>query len=204
VSGRGLPRISEVVAAGLALVILSPLLALIALAVALGSGLPILFRQERVGRGGVPFTLVKFRTMRNGPGGPGITAGDDRRITRVGRMLRRTKLDELPELWNVLRGDMSLVGPRPESPRYVSDEPRWDRVLSVRPGLTDPTTLSLLDEEALLASVAGDREEFYIEQLLPKKLDGYLDYLDRRTWRTDLQVIRETVSRLLGMKRHRS
>jgi len=158
-----------------------------------------------MGRSRVPFTLVKFRTMRNGPGGPGVTAGDDRRITSVGRVLRRTKLDELPELWNVLQGEMSLVGPRPESPRYiVAAEPRWNRVLSVRPGLTDPTTLTLLDEEALLAAVAGDREEFYVEELLPKKLDGYLDYLDRRTWRTDLRVIGQTLTNLAGVGRRRS
>lgn len=200
-SHRGLPRPVEAVIAGAGLVALSPVLAATAAAVFLASGAPVIFRQQRVGRHGVPFTLFKFRTMVNRPGGPAVTAGDDQRITRVGRILRRTKLDELPELWNVLRGDMSFVGPRPEALRYVlPEEKRWDRVLSVRPGLTDPTTLSLLDEESLLAAVEGDREEFYIRELLPAKLDGYIAYLDRRTWRSDLEVLWTTVASLLGRR----
>lgn len=201
---RGLPRPIEAVAAGASLIALSPLLAVTAAAVFVGSGAPVIFRQVRVGRGGAPFTLYKFRTMVNRPGGPAVTAGDDQRITRVGRLLRRTKLDELPELWNVLVGDMSFVGPRPEAPRYVSpEEQRWKRVLSVRPGLTDPTTLSLLDEESVLAAVTGDREEYYMRELLPTKLDGYIAYLDRRSWRTDLEVIWTTIASLLHRARRR-
>lgn len=194
----GIPRAIEAVVAAASLVVLSPVLGAIAVAVLLGSGVPVLFRQTRVGKNGAPFTLVKFRTMVSRPGGIGVTAGDDLRITPVGRLLRKTKLDELPELWNVLRGDMSFVGPRPEAPRYVSPmEKRWELVLSVRPGLTDPTTLSLLDEESLLASVQGDREEFYIRELLPRKLDGYIAYLEQRSWRGDLQVIWQTLRMLM-------
>lgn len=195
---RGLPRPIEAVLALAAMIALSPVLVVAAVLVLFGSGRPVIFRQTRVGRGGAPFTLYKFRTMRDDARGPSVTSGDDPRITRVGRLLRRTKLDELPELWNVVNGSMSLVGPRPEAPEYVREsEPRWKRVLEVRPGLTDPTTLSLLDEESLLAAVEGDHEQFYLDELLPKKLDGYIDYLDRRTWRTDLGVLAQTASTIM-------
>lgn len=193
----GIPRPVEAILAAGALIAVSPLLALAGAAVLVGSGRPVVFRQTRVGRGGVPFTMYKFRTMVDRPGGVAVTAGDDPRITRVGRLLRRTKLDELPELWNVVRGDMSFVGPRPEAPRYVrDDEPRWSAVLKARPGLTDPTTLSLIDEESLLARVTGDREEFYLRELLPAKLDGYIAYLEGRTWRSDLAVLWQTAASL--------
>lgn len=178
--------------------VLSPVLALSALCVAAGSGFPVLFRHTRVGRDGRLFVLYKFRTMKNGRGGPSVTAADDDRITRVGRFLRRTKLDELPELWNVFIGDMSFVGPRPEAPRYVTPSAEWKRVLSARPGLTDPTTLALIDEESLLAAVQGDREAYYTQELLPRKLAGYIEYLNRRTWLTDLRVIAQTAASLLG------
>lgn len=195
--GRGLPRAVEALIAAGALVALSPILGLIGAAVLLTMGRPVLFRHTRVGRFGRPFVLLKFRTMVNNASGPAVTAGDDPRITRVGRLLRRTKLDELPELWNVLTGDMSFVGPRPEAPKYVREsEPRWREVLQARPGLTDPTTLSLLDEETLLAGVEGDREAYYLDVLLPRKLDSYLEYLQRRTWRTDLDVIGRTARSL--------
>ena len=195
-SGIARPVEGAVALAGL--VAVSPLLVAAGACVLLGSGRPVLFRQTRIGKFGRPFTMYKFRTMRNDPSGPAVTAGDDPRITRVGALLRRTKLDELPELWNVVRGDMSLVGPRPEAPRYVDPaEPRWERVLAVRPGITDPTTLTLIDEESLLASVQGDREQYYREHLLPQKLEGYIAYLERRTWRSDLTVLLRTVRSLV-------
>ena len=131
----GLPRLVEAVVAGVALIVLSPLLAAVALAVTLGSRGGFLFRQVRVGRGGVPFTIFKVRTMRVEEEGPRVTAGGDPRVTPLGRWLRRTKLDELPELWNVMRGDMSFVGLRPEVPEYVDlGDPLWRRVLAQRPG----------------------------------------------------------------------
>src|SRR5262249_48435445 len=112
----------------------------------------------------------------------------------VGKILRKTKLDELPELWNVLRGDMSLIGPRPEVPRYVDlEDPVWRLVLEARPGITDPMTLRLRNEEALLVEVEGDHELFYLETLLPFKLDGYLNYLQARSWRSDLKVLWQTI-----------
>src|SRR5262249_51232581 len=156
----------------------SPILALAALGIAFTSRGGIIFRQSRVGRDGQNFLLYKFRTMRTGHSGLQVTAGDDSRITLWGKLLRKTKIDELPELWNVVKGDMSLVGPRPEVPRYVDlNNSKWRQVLKVRPGITDPLTLRLRNEEELMSKVEGDRERFYLEILQPFKLKGYLDYL---------------------------
>ncbi len=196
---RGLPRWVEVPLAAAGLMVVAPVLAIAGLLVKVTSPGPAIFRQQRVGVGGVPFALLKLRSMRSDPRGAAITAGDDARITPVGRFLRRAKLDELPALWNVLRGDMSFVGPRPEVPRYVDlDDPRWRAVLAARPGVTDPVTLRLRDEEALLASVEGDRDAYYRRYLVPFKLAGYQDYLDCRSAWTDLAVILRTV---LGVAR---
>jgi lipopolysaccharide/colanic/teichoic acid biosynthesis glycosyltransferase len=135
--------------------------------------------------------------MRHGATGLEISAADDVRITPVGRILRRIKLDELPQLWNVVRGDMSLVGPRPEVPRYVdANDPLWREVLSVRPGLTDPATLRYRHEERLLASVSGDRDRHYREVVLPAKLRESLGYLRRRSWRTDFYVLFGTLRKV--------
>lgn len=190
----GLPRWFEIAVALAGLALAAPFLLLAAAAIAAGSKGGVLWRQVRIGKGGVPFTLVKLRTMRPGGRGPAFTAGDDPRVTPVGRFLRRTKLDELPELWNVAKGDMSLVGPRPEVPEYVDEnDPRWRRVLSVRPGLTHPVTLRLANEEKLLAEVKDeDRERFYREVLVPYKLRGYLEYLDASTSWSDLAVAGRT------------
>ena len=198
---EGLPRAVDA-ATGLAALALSSLVLLAASAlVAATSPGPVLFRQTRVGLGGRPFTLLKLRTMRMAPEGSQLTASGDSRITPVGRWLRRFKLDELPQLWNVIRGDMSLVGPRPEVPRYVdASDPLWQSVLSARPGLTDPVTLRLRDEEAQLAGV-GDVESWYRERLLPWKLRGYRDYLARRSWTSDLAVLGATVLSVLRLRR---
>jgi len=132
--------------------------------------------------------------MRVANSGPLVTAGDDTRVTPIGKFLRKTKLDELPELWNILKGDMSLIGPRPEVPRYIDlEDPMWRLVLEARPGIADPMTLRLRNEEALLVEVEGDRERFYLETLLPFKLEGYLTYLQARSWRSDLKVLWQTV-----------
>ena len=192
-SRPGLPRPVEVALALAGLIAAAPWLAVSALAVALSSRGPVHFHHERVGRSGRRFRLLKFRTMRHGTTGLEISAADDVRITPVGRVLRRMKLDELPQLWNVVRGDMSLVGPRPEVPRYVdANDPLWAEVLDVRPGLTDPATLRYRHEERILASVTGDRDRHYRDVVLPAKLRESLAYLRRRSWRTDLSVLLAT------------
>jgi lipopolysaccharide/colanic/teichoic acid biosynthesis glycosyltransferase len=198
---EGLPRAVDAAIGLAALALSSPVLLAAAGLVAATSPGPVLFRQTRVGLGGRPFTLLKLRTMRVAPEGTQLTASGDSRITPVGRWLRRFKLDELPQLWNVVRGDMSLVGPRPEVPRYVdAADPLWQSVLSARPGLTDPVTLRLRDEEALLAGV-GDVESWYRERLLPWKLRGYRDYLARRSRTSDLVVLGATVLSVLRLRR---
>ncbi len=186
------------------LLILAPLMLVLAVAVKLDSPGPALFRQLRVGRHEAPFKLLKFRTMAHEPDAPGlrVTAAGDPRITRVGALLRRTKLDELPQLFNVLSGTMSLVGPRPEVAEYVAHYPREikARVLAVRPGLTDDAALGFLDEEALL-SRSADPERTYLEEILPAKLELYVRYIEGWSLQRDVQLILATVWRLFGGQR---
>jgi len=197
----GIPRGLEIAISVLGLTLSLPLLVLSSLAIAISSSGPVIFRQKRVGRYGQLFVLYKLRTMRPMHEGPEVTASGDERVTWVGRILRRTKVDELPELWNVVKGDMSLVGPRPEVPRYVDlEDERWGLVLNTRPGLTDPVTLILRNEEALLSEVKGNREYFYIETLQPFKLQGYIDYLHHRTFLTDIKVLSRTLLVIVGFK----
>jgi lipopolysaccharide/colanic/teichoic acid biosynthesis glycosyltransferase len=189
----GIPRPVEAILALVGLVGSAPLIAISAIAIKLSSPGAVFFRQIRAGRNGRSFVLVKLRTMRVCEEGPQVTTTVDSRVTFVGRFLRKTKIDELPELWNVLKGEMSLVGPRPEVPRYVDlEDPRWQVVLQVRPGLTDPVTLRLRNEEKLLAEVDGDVECFYLRTLQPVKLGGYLEYLGTRNWKKDVKVILRT------------
>jgi lipopolysaccharide/colanic/teichoic acid biosynthesis glycosyltransferase len=163
-------RAADALVAVIGGILISPVLATCALAVRLGDGPGILFRQVRIGRAGRPFTILKFRTMRTGTTGPLITASGDSRVTRVGHTLRRFKLDELPQLWNVVRGDMSLVGPRPELPVYVARQAEvFRRLGGMRPGITDWASLTFRDEEALMARHAA-QPEFYTTVLLPRKL----------------------------------
>ncbi|MDR7420623.1 MAG: sugar transferase [Armatimonadota bacterium] len=191
-------RLLDVVGSGVALLVLGPLLLAVAAAIRLTSGKPVFFVQERVGRGGVPFGLLKFRTMVVGAParGPAVTIGRDPRITRVGHVLRRWKLDELPQFWNVLRGDMSLVGPRPEVPRYVAGyTAEQRRVLEARPGITDPASLAYADEASVLATYP-DPERAYREIVLPDKLARSLAYLERRTVWSDLAIMWRTLRRI--------
>lgn len=188
-------RVFDFICAVIGLVILMPFFAVIALAIKLDSPGPVFFRGERVGLGGKPFRIFKFRTMIVDAvqEGPRITARDDTRITRVGRLLRKYKIDELPQLFNVLRGEMSLVGPRPEDPRYVAHYTvAQRRVLQVRPGITSPATLRYHHEERWLAG--KDVESVYVNELMPRKLAIELEYLDTRTWLTDLRIILQTLA----------
>jgi lipopolysaccharide/colanic/teichoic acid biosynthesis glycosyltransferase len=192
-------RLFDLLVAALALALLAPLLAGIALWIRIDSHGPVFFRQERVGRHGVPFRIHKFRTMRHDAGGLPLTVGADPRITRAGAWLRRTRLDELPQLIDVLQGTMSLVGPRPEVPRYVAHYPPGlrERALAVRPGITDPASLAFLDEAALLAA-ADDPEREYIERVLPRKLRCAADYAEHASLRTDIGVLWQTLRALVG------
>lgn len=197
ISHAGLPRAVEIGMSIFGLTVTAPFLAAAAVLIKLDSRGPILFRQKRVGRNGKPFTLLKLRTMRANMDGALVTISHDSRITRVGRLLRRTKIDELPELWNILRGEMCIVGPRPEVPELVdSNDPLWQEVLEVNPGLTDPVTLRLRNEEQLLAEADGE-EGFYENVLQPFKLRGYASFLRDRTWKTDVKIILGTLKAIL-------
>jgi lipopolysaccharide/colanic/teichoic acid biosynthesis glycosyltransferase len=190
-------RALDVSLASLALAALSPLMAVIAVAVKLDTPGPVLFRQQRVGVRGAPFTILKFRSMTSGASGPAVTTKRDARVTRVGRFIRRYKLDELPQLWNVLVGDMSLVGPRPEVERYVRLFPdAYARILKVRPGLTDFAALEYRDEEATL-SRWPDAEAAYTQLVLPAKIALYHRYLDEMSLRTDVALVLRTIAAVL-------
>jgi lipopolysaccharide/colanic/teichoic acid biosynthesis glycosyltransferase len=193
-------RLFDILFAATGLAVLSPLLVAIAAWIKLDSPGPALFRQERIGRFGVPFLIHKFRTMTHRAEGDGrqITVGADPRITRAGRWLRRTKLDELPQLFDVLRGRMSIVGPRPEVPRYVAHYPPAlrDKVLSVRPGVTDYASLYFRRESELL-SRATDPEREYLEVIMPEKLRWAARYVDEASLSTDLRLIARTLTALV-------
>ncbi|MDR2298054.1 MAG: sugar transferase [Comamonas sp.] len=195
-----LKRLFDLLASGLGLLLLAPLLLLIALAVKLDSPGPVFFRQERVGRYGRPFLIHKFRTMVSNAErqGPQITVGADARVTHVGEWLRRYKLDELAQLIDVFMGDMSLVGPRPEVPRYVAcypDDVR-DIVLSVKPGITDWASIEYKDENEILGN-ARDPQQAYVDEVLPVKLEYYVNYVRERSLWGDIVIIFATLRALI-------
>lgn len=195
-----LKRSIDLLGAGAGSLLLLPVMVTIAAVIRVRDGRPVLFRQERVGRNGTTFSILKFRTMRvSRPGDPEVTVAGDQRITEVGRVLRRTKLDELPQLLNVLKGDMSLVGPRPEVPAYVAEWPAEAKrlVLSVRPGITDPASLEHFDEEALLAAY-DDPLEAYRTIVTPRKIDMYQRYVQEQSLLGDLRILAATVRRALS------
>jgi lipopolysaccharide/colanic/teichoic acid biosynthesis glycosyltransferase len=194
---RRVKRIMDVALSLGALVVLSPALAVIGAAVKLGSPGPVLFWQERVGQRGRPFRIAKFRSMCLAAPGPAVTARADPRVTRLGRVLRRYKLDELPQLWNVLVGDMSLVGPRPEVARFVSVFPEaYARILTVRPGITDFAALEYRDEESVLGD-SPDPEATYVKEVLPKKIALYHRYLDEMSFGIDVALVLRTLAAVL-------
>jgi lipopolysaccharide/colanic/teichoic acid biosynthesis glycosyltransferase len=187
-------RLFDLVAASLGLLVLSPLFIVAAIAVALTSPGPVLHRARRAGWKGREFAMLKFRSMRSDASGPAITAKGDVRVTPVGRLLRRTKLDELPQLINVIRGEMALVGPRPEDPRYVAlYDAEQRRILDIRPGITSAASIAYRDEENLLS---GDEwERIYRERIMPEKLRLDLEYERSRTFGSDLGLIARTLLR---------
>ena len=193
-------RAFDVLMAGLGLVLLSPLLIFVALVVKLSSPGGVFFKQERVGKQFNTFLIYKFRSMvQDAPQrGGAITFGDDPRITRVGRVLRSTKIDELPQLINVLKGEMSLVGPRPEARRYVElFREDYEEILRVRPGITDLASITYRDEAAVLGQ-AEDPEEEYVGRVLPEKIRLAKEYLARSSFLFDLSLIMKTIFKLFG------
>jgi lipopolysaccharide/colanic/teichoic acid biosynthesis glycosyltransferase len=185
-------RALDAIASFLLILLGLPFCGVVALLIKLDSKGPVFFRQERMGRWGQPFLIHKFRTMvHNAPckGGP-ITVGDDPRITRVGRFLRKAKIDELPQLMNVLKGEMSLVGPRPEVRKYVELYRKdYMKILQVRPGITDL---------AALLGRSQDPEEEYITHILPEKVRLAREYLDRSSLAFDMSLLAKTLLRLVG------
>ena len=176
------------------LIFLSPLLIVLALSIKLSDGGPILYRARRVGLRGKVFFLYKFRTMVVDADrkGAAITGKDDSRVTPVGRFLRKTKLDELPQLFNVIRGQLSLVGPRPEDPRYTRlYDPEQRRILEIRTGITSPASLQFKDESSLLSG--PDWEETYVKKVLPRKIALDLEYFGSNTFWTDFLLILRTI-----------
>lgn len=191
-------RIIDIVAATVGLIVLSPALLLIALAVSIQDGGPVFYRAKRAGRNGSSFRLLKFRTMVPHADrlGGGITLSGDGRVTPVGGILRKFKLDELPQLWNVVKGEMSLVGPRPEDPRYVAlYQPAQRGILAYTPGITSPASLSYRNEQALLSG--PDWQRTYLEEVLPRKIELDMNYFANRTVGRDLLLIGRTISRIL-------
>jgi len=192
-------RLIDVVAAGCGLAALGPAFVCVGLWVKAEDRGPVFYRARRVGRDGKAFDTLKFRTMRVGSDrlGPAITISGDDRVTRVGRHLRRLKLDELPQLWNVLVGDMSLVGPRPEDPKYVPYYSEAQRaVFDARPGITSPASLKFRNEADVLRGLDWERK--YREEVLPQKLAMDLEYLRRRTVVSDLALVFRTIGALVG------
>ena len=188
-------RAFDITMASIGLLVLSPILALIAIAIRLSSSGPVFFRQKRVGQGGRDFVLYKFRTMtvRDDAESGSFDPGNSSRVTRVGRFLRSSKLDELPQLWNVVGGTMSLVGPRPEVRKWVDAAPdRWRVAHTIRPGITDPASIEYRDEEEILAA-SPDPEELYRQEILPRKLDLYEAYVRSRSFLGDLAILGKTV-----------
>ena len=200
---RSLKWIVDRVLALFMLIAMLPLLLFVALLVWTSAGRPLLHRQTRLGRGGRPFTLRKFRTLAEG-GGPSIAPDGDARILPAGRFLRRWRLDELPQLFNVLAGDMSLVGPRPLPPRHADALPAGQReaLLRVRPGITGPASLAFLGDDAALSG-RSDPERDYLEKLLPAKADLELDYLAHWNLLSDIRLLARTLVQLWSPRAHR-
>ncbi len=192
-------RILDIIIASIALVALFPLMILIAACVLLFSGRPVFYYQERVGKNWQPFRIIKFRTMVAGAEkmGPGISSGDDSRITGIGRILRKFKLDELPQFFNVLKGDMSVIGPRPELFKYAKcfyDD--YTLILKYKPGITDYASVFYRDEAALLIN-REDKEQFYITEILPSKINLYKKYISEIGFFTDVKILFDTIRGLI-------
>jgi lipopolysaccharide/colanic/teichoic acid biosynthesis glycosyltransferase len=196
-------RAFDLLVAGVLLLALAPLFLVAAIAIGVSDGRPIFFWQKRVGLHGSIFMIMKFRTMRDAPVAAAITVGRDPRITPVGHVLRQTKIDELPQLVNVLKGEMSLVGPRPEVPEYFALYPPEQRaaIASIRPGITDRASIAYRNEAELLAQ-QEDPEAYYRDVILPHKISMAVDYASQESFREDLMILIETVNALFAPHRN--
>jgi len=192
-----LKRAFDILLSLLGLILVAPILLIAGLLIKIDSKGPVFFKQERVGKDFRPFMIWKFRTMvHDQNNGPLITTRDDKRITRIGGYLRRYKIDELPQLVNVLKGDMSFVGPRPEVKKYVDlFESDFRKILTIRPGITDPASIRYSNEEAILSS-SPDYEEVYITRILPDKLRLSLEYVKNHNIIKDILLILKTIFRI--------
>jgi lipopolysaccharide/colanic/teichoic acid biosynthesis glycosyltransferase len=196
-----LKRLFDIVASLFGLILLFPVFLAVAVMIKVDSQGPVFFRQERMGRGGRPFLIHKFRTMRVAHGGPELTSASDARITPLGGTLRRYRIDEFPQLFDVLAGNMSLVGPRPEVRRYMERYSEEDRakILSVRPGMTDWTSIRFRNEAELLRQ-AADPELAYVTEIMPVKAKMYRDYVDHRSFWGDMAILCATVLAIVSRK----
>jgi lipopolysaccharide/colanic/teichoic acid biosynthesis glycosyltransferase len=185
-------RLFDIFLSALGIIIFAPLMAVTALIVFFESGRPIIYCQERVGRGWKPFTIYKFRTMVRGSdvNAALCTSEDDRRVTKGGAFLRKYRIDELPQLFNVLKGDMSFVGPRPEVVKFAKQYPEiYDKILAIRPGITDLASIEFRHESDLLKRRGGDVEVAYAREILPKKLEYNLRYIEEKSFMYDVRLI---------------
>jgi len=195
-------RLFDIISSLVGLIFISPIFPVVPILIKLDSKGPVFFKQWRIGKDGKQFKIYKFRTMVQEADEVGslITAGNDQRITKIGKLLRRYEIDELPTLMNVLKGDMSIVGPRPEVPKYLHHYDRkYREILSVRPGITDLGTLSFRDEARYLN--AQNYEDIYEKKILPQKLDLYLEYVHHKTFMFDLRIILKTVALILKQRK---
>jgi lipopolysaccharide/colanic/teichoic acid biosynthesis glycosyltransferase len=195
---RMIKRLFDIVFSIIGLIILSPLFAAASVLIKLDSRGPVFFRQERVGRYFKPFRIYKFRTMTPDAGNKGalITVGGDKRITRIGHVLRKYKIDEMPQLLNILKGEMSFVGPRPEVREYVQlFRTDYAKLLMIRPGITDPASLTYSEEEKVLAA-SGDWENNYVYNILPEKIAISLRYVENRSIFTDMRLVLRTIVKI--------
>jgi lipopolysaccharide/colanic/teichoic acid biosynthesis glycosyltransferase len=196
-------RLLDIIVASIALLILLPFMLIIFFCIVLESKGGLFYKQQRVGKNNKPFYLYKFRSMKKNADKKGLltVGGKDPRVTRIGYFLRKSKMDELPQLINIIKGDMSIVGPRPEVPKYVAlyDE-NQRRVLSVRPGLTDLASIKYINESELLEN-AENPEEFYIQKIMPDKLHLNLEYIDNKAFAKDFRIVFQTLIRLFDRKK---
>jgi lipopolysaccharide/colanic/teichoic acid biosynthesis glycosyltransferase len=192
-------RIIDILVSLSGIIILFPLALIVGIIIYLNDFQPVLFKQERIGRYGNPFRLLKFRSMttKKGVSGSSFDIGDNSRVTRIGKLLRKTKIDEIPQLINVLFGDMSIVGPRPEIKLWTEVYPdRWSIVHSVKPGITDNASIEFRNEEELLAN-ADDSETMYKDVILPRKLDLYIKYVENQSLSGDMEIIFRTIKTVI-------